>query len=100
MKKSIEQVITENVTPKERVSVDDCEKCAFYNFADVCRRVACTNSNNVFSVFWAANRQDNCGHPVIDKDVMDYIAQESAERVFAASRAILVRQMKGKVDGR
>lgn len=86
----IERVMAESITPVERTSVDDCGKCVFYDFADVCRRVACTNSDNVFSVYWVAKGQKT----ILDKGVADRIMRESADRVRMASRAILAKQIE------
>lgn len=91
----IERVMAESITPVERTSVDDCGKCVFYDFADVCRRVACTNSDNVFSVYWVAKDQK----AVLNKDVADRIMRESADRVHKVSQAILAKQIE-KQGGR
>ena len=88
--KDIEKVMAENVTPRERTSSDDCAKCVFYDFADVCRMVACHTENREF-ISWAANRYDKFGQPILDREVIDSIANESADRVLAASRAILTK---------
>ena len=87
----IEQEIANNLTPRMRKSDDDCAVCALYNYANVCRRFACTNSQNVFSVYWVAKEHDEHGKPVLDKDFINRIMDESARRVRVASRAILDR---------
>lgn len=78
----IEKVMAENMVPQNRTSIDDCGKCTLYDFADVCRCVACTDSNNSMSVFWTI---DNI-------NVINRLRNESAKRVFAASKAILSKQ--------
>lgn len=92
----IEKVIENNVTPKTRTSDDDCAVCALYNYADICRRFACTNSQHVFAAYWATNKHDEHGKPVLNKDFINCIMNESAERVRFASRAILDKSNGGR----
>ena len=79
--RDIEKVMMENMVPKKRTSVDDCAKCAFYDDADVCRCVTCTDSDNVMSVFWTIN----------NPNVINRIRNESAKRVLAISKTILLK---------
>ena len=92
----IERIIMENLTPNERVSDDDCGKCVFYNLPGIGRRFACTNSDNVFSVYWTSNRRDGHAKPVLSDEIIDCIKCESAERLLAISKAIISKQYANK----